>query len=169
MGNFSKAHIKASDKYNKKAYDTISVRLKKGSKNELTSMARASGSSLNSFVSGAIAEKISRLNAELALQNKERITEENRYAVACQVRTNLRFSKEIPYQRIIEIFKGLIPFYKYELYLISFFEEVRIPLLKKFMKEQNITREEILKVFAQLPNWRGEFTGFREALKYGEF
>lgn len=169
MGNFSKAHIRATNKYNKKAYETISFRIKKGNKAEIMLLAKETENSINSFIADAITEKITQINAALATKNLSHITESNRYAVACQVRTNLRIRKEIPYQRIIEIFKGIIMLEKYQSCMVSFFEEVKVPLFKKFMKEQNITREEVLSVYDQLPNWRGEFFGFKESMNNGEF
>lgn len=51
---------------------------------------------------------------------------------------------------------------------LDFFEECYPSLIKKFMAEQNISREEILAIFHKLPE-RGATLPFREALANGEF
>ncbi len=50
----SKAHIKATAKYNAKAYDRIEIKVKKGEKAGLQSLATQQGMSLNAFIITAI-------------------------------------------------------------------------------------------------------------------
>lgn len=89
--------------------------------------------------------------------------------LACTVRTNIRFKNEISPQKLVGIFLGhehdLTP---YRLYLYSFFEECYPSLIYKFMAEQGITKQQIMRVFNWLPE-RGEKQYFREVLARGEF
>lgn len=55
----SKAHIKASAKYNAKAYEQIIIRVKKGEKATLQAIAINQGMSLNSFITTAIEQYLS--------------------------------------------------------------------------------------------------------------
>ena len=55
----SKAHIKASAKYNAKAYEQIIIRVKKGEKATLQAIATNQGMSLNSFITTAIEQYLS--------------------------------------------------------------------------------------------------------------
>ena len=50
----SKAHIKASAKYNAKTYEQIILRVKKGEKATLQAIATEQGMSVNSFITTAI-------------------------------------------------------------------------------------------------------------------
>lgn len=50
----SKAHIKASAKYNAKAYEQIILRVKKGEKATLQAIASEQGMSVNAFITTAI-------------------------------------------------------------------------------------------------------------------
>lgn len=54
MSPQSKAHIKASDKYNKNNYETALIRFKKGEKEKIKAYAEAKGMSLNAYVTGLI-------------------------------------------------------------------------------------------------------------------
>lgn len=54
----SKAHQKATAKYNAKAYESIMIRVKKGRKAEIQAHAEKVGESINSFVNRAIDEAI---------------------------------------------------------------------------------------------------------------
>ena len=56
----SKAHIKASRKYNEKAYDRIELKVTKGKKAKLQAHAESKGESLNGFVNRAIDETVER-------------------------------------------------------------------------------------------------------------
>ena len=58
----SKAHIKATSKYNAKAYDRIEVKVKKGTKEQLQAHASERGESLNGFVNRAIDNQIEQDN-----------------------------------------------------------------------------------------------------------
>lgn len=52
----SKAHIKASAKYNAKAYDDIKIRVKKGQRDKISEYAEAQGMSLNGYINKLIAD-----------------------------------------------------------------------------------------------------------------
>ncbi len=93
-----------------------------------------------------------------------------RASLACQVRTNIRFGHEISYQTLTKIFKNELPYNKEEhlRYFLGFFEECYPALIKKYMKEQSISRNEIIGIFKQLPNL-GETYDFKRALENGEF
>ena len=54
----SKAHIKAVTKYDRKAYDKITLRLKKGEKEKIQVKATSEGESLNGYIVKAINEKM---------------------------------------------------------------------------------------------------------------
>lgn len=91
-------------------------------------------------------------------------------SLACQVRSSIRFRDAMPYQMFAEIFKGNIAYNKdqHRERFLDFFEECYPSLIKEFMAEQNISREEILAIFRKLPEW-GATLPFREALANGEF
>ena len=65
------ASTRAKRKYNEKAYDRLTMNIKKGRKDEIKTIAEQQGQSLNAFVLSAIDEKINRLNhpAQLDLDN----------------------------------------------------------------------------------------------------
>lgn len=46
------------DRYNRKAYDQVNIRVKKGDKEKITAAAEKAGMSLNSYIVAAIEEKI---------------------------------------------------------------------------------------------------------------
>jgi len=54
MSPQSKAHIKASNKYNTKAYDRININVKKGEREKIKAYAESKGKSLNTYVTGLI-------------------------------------------------------------------------------------------------------------------
>ena len=56
MGYYSEAQNKASQKYQKKAYDTYLLRLYKGQKEQIQAHAEANGESLNGYITRLIAE-----------------------------------------------------------------------------------------------------------------
>ena len=58
----SNASTRAKRKYNEKAYDRLTMNIKKGRKDELKAIAEEQGQSLNAFVLSAIDEIINRLN-----------------------------------------------------------------------------------------------------------
>ena len=88
-----------------------------------------------------------------------------------QIRTNIRFSKEITWQEIADIFKNKIKYdpKKHQIYFLGFFEECHSGLIKKIMAEQHITRNQILNIFNLLPKECGETFDFRKALNDGQF
>ena len=59
----SKAHMKASRKYNEKAYDRVEFKVSKGKKADLQDHAAGRGESLNGFVNRAVDEAVERDNA----------------------------------------------------------------------------------------------------------
>ena len=50
----SKAHIKASEKYNKKAYTQIQIRVKKGKKEIIEKYSKMMNTSINNYINKAI-------------------------------------------------------------------------------------------------------------------
>ena len=69
---------------------------------------------------------------------------------------------ELPYQTMAAIFKNKIPYNEKEhkLYFLGFFEECWTELIKRFMAEQGITRQQIIDLFYKLQQWRGFFVTF---------
>lgn len=96
---------------------------------------------------------------------------DNKASFVCQVRSNIRCANEMKYPAMVTIFKNdeLYDKEKHERYFLGFFEECYPSLIKKFMQEQNIKREQILSVFYKLPQALGETYKFRKALENGEF
>lgn len=96
---------------------------------------------------------------------------ENRASLACQARANIRCMQEMKYPDMVAIFKNkkLYDERVHEIYFLGFFEECYPALIKKFMKEQGIAREQILTIFYKLPQELGETYNFRKALENGEF
>jgi hypothetical protein len=96
---------------------------------------------------------------------------DNKASLACQVRSNIRCVQEMKYQAMVTIFKNDELYNKeiHERYFLGFFEECYPKLIKKFMVEQDIKREQILSVFYKLPQAFGETYKFRKALENGEF
>lgn len=58
MGNNTEAKKRAVEKYNKKTYDKITIRVRKEETETIKAAAAASGDSLNAFCLNAIREKI---------------------------------------------------------------------------------------------------------------
>ena len=54
----SKAHIRASNKYNVKTYDRLAIYVKKGQREELKKYASEHGMSLNGFINYCIEKEI---------------------------------------------------------------------------------------------------------------
>ena len=52
----SEAHIKASNKYNSKAYDRVSLMLPKGNRDVIRAYAESKGMSLNGYINKLIAD-----------------------------------------------------------------------------------------------------------------
>ena len=67
----TKAQIKASQKYNAKTLDRITVSLPKGNKNILNAAAAAENKSLNKYISDIIVNYCKDNNIELIFKNKE--------------------------------------------------------------------------------------------------
>ena len=149
------AATNAKAKYNQKTYDMVPLRLKKGMKEKLEFCAKSSGKSVNQYVVDAVLA-----NMEL-----------NRASQAVQVRTNIRFKDEISYITLKNVFKDVSLYNKEQhmKYFLAFFEECYPSLIKKFMAEQNITKDEILSVFYLLPPESGAVKMFREKIDSGEF
>ena len=149
------AATNAKAKYNQKTYDMVPLRLKKGMKEKLEFCTKSSGKSVNQYVVDAVLA-----NMEL-----------NRASQAVQVRTNIRFKDEISYITLKNVFKDVSLYNKEQhmKYFLAFFEECYPSLIKKFMAEQNITKDEILSVFYLLPPESGAVKMFREKIDSGEF
>ena len=149
------AATNAKTKYNQKTYDMVPLRLKKGMKEKLEFCAKSSGKSVNQYVVDAVLA-----NMEL-----------NRASQAVQVRTNIRFKDEISYITLKNVFKDVSLYNKEQhmKYFLAFFEECYPSLIKKFMAEQNLTKDEILSVFYLLPPESGAVKMFREKIDSGEF
>ena len=56
MSPQTKAHIKASNKYNQKAYDRININVKKGKREQIKAYAESKGKSLNQYIIDLIEE-----------------------------------------------------------------------------------------------------------------
>ena len=149
------AATNAKAKYNQKNYDMVPLRLKKGLKEKLEFCAKSSGKSVNQYVVDAVLA-----NMEL-----------NRASEAVQVRTNIRFKDEISYITLKNVFKDVSLYNKEQhmKYFLAFFEECYPSLIKKFMAEQNISKDEILSVFYLLPPESGAVKMFKEKMESGEF
>ena len=149
------AATNAKAKYNQKTYDMVPLRLKKGMKEKLEFCAKSSGKSVNQYVVDAVLA-----NMEL-----------NRASQAVQVRTNIRFKDEISYITLKNVFKDVSLYNKEQhmKYFLAFFEECYPSLIKKFMAEQNITKDEILSVFYLLPPESGAVKMFKEKIDSGQF
>lgn len=149
------AATNAKAKYNQKNYDMVPLRLKKGLKEKLEFCAKSSGKSVNQYVVDAVLA-----NMEL-----------NRASEAVQVRTNTRFKDEISYITLKNVFKDVSLYNKEQhmKYFLAFFEECYPSLIKKFMAEQNISKDEILSVFYLLPPESGAVKMFKEKIESGEF
>lgn len=94
----------------------------------------------------------------------------DKFSKTCQILSSIRCTEIIPLEILAGIFHGN-PDYRlkdYDVYLLGFFEECSPDLIHKFMKENSISREEILNIFYQLPEC-GEKFKFKEALKNGDF
>lgn len=65
---YSEAQNKASQRYQKKAYDTYLLRLYKGQKDQIQAYAEANGESLNGYINRLIAED---MGEKLTKPNKE--------------------------------------------------------------------------------------------------
>jgi len=66
----TKAQQRAVAKYMKNNYDEVKLRISKGRKEVIQSVANTQGESLNGFVSTAIEERIERLHGSVSLDNK---------------------------------------------------------------------------------------------------
>lgn len=95
---------------------------------------------------------------------------EYKASLACQVRTNIRCKNEMSYQTLTQILKKEIPYEanKHQKYLLGFFEECYPSLVKKYMLEQQISRNQILDALNRVPDF-GETFKFRKAVENGEF
>ena len=59
-----KTSVAVKEKYNKKAYDDIRLRVKKGKKEEIQARAEEKGKSLNSYVVDLIEEDLKKIDVE---------------------------------------------------------------------------------------------------------
>lgn len=87
---------------------------------------------------------------------------------ACQVRMNIRCKKEMSFYELTKIFKKQIPLEKTHFrYLYGFFEECYPSLIKKYMHEQGLTKDQIIYIYNLLPE-QGEKAKFSEVIKNGQ-
>lgn len=63
----TKAHIKASNKYNAKAYDRLAISVKKGQREQITEYAKEKGLSVNAYINKLIAQD---MGEKLSKENK---------------------------------------------------------------------------------------------------
>lgn len=63
----TKAHIKASNKYNAKAYDRLAISVKKGQREQITAYAKEKGLSINAYINKLIAQD---MGEKLSKENK---------------------------------------------------------------------------------------------------
>lgn len=98
------------------------------------------------------------------------IFKENMAGKACQVMANIRLKEEMSYTTMAAIFKDEIHYddARHSVYFLGFFEECYPYLIKQFMKEQHITRQQILNLFAKVSQY-GETRKFSQAVANGEF
>lgn len=97
------------------------------------------------------------------------LTGANAASQVCQIRMSIRCAKELPYSVLTDIFKKKVAISREnQNYLYGFFEECYPSLIKRYMIEQNITRDEILYIFNSLPE-SGEKWKFRKAVADGCF
>ena len=90
-------------------------------------------------------------------------------SLVCQIRSNIRCNPELSSTELASIFKQVRPLTKdLYCYFYGFFEECSPSLIKQFMIEQSITRQQILSVFHALPDI-GEKAFFQEAIDCGQF
>lgn len=93
-----------------------------------------------------------------------------RASLAVQVRMSIRCPVEMNYEELVGILKQRIAYNPkiHRRYILGFYEECSPHLMKAFMKEQQITREEIIELSHKFPT-DGEIHNFRKAVFYGEF
>lgn len=87
---------------------------------------------------------------------------------AVQTLINIRHDF-MPVEKITAVFQGKEPYSeKYETHFLEFFNEVPVAIMKRYMTEQGITREQIIAIFNILPDV-GEKYDFAEVLNDGKF
>ena len=84
--------------------------------------------------------------------------------------TNIRCREDMHYEEISKILKKEISFEdsRHTQYFLGFFENCRPALIKKFMAEQGISRQQVMDVFEHLSKF-GEIYKFKQAVANGEF
>jgi len=63
MAKYTEARHRANEKYNAKAYESVTLRVKVGEKEQIQQHAEKMGESVNAFINRAIAEAMERDNA----------------------------------------------------------------------------------------------------------
>ena len=63
MAKYTEARRRANEKYNAKAYESVTLRVKAGEKEQLQQHAEKMGESVNAFINRAIVEAMERDNA----------------------------------------------------------------------------------------------------------
>jgi hypothetical protein len=88
---------------------------------------------------------------------------------AVEILINTRSAKETKSSDLVKIFKGQQPYTAdFQYPLLEFFCEVPIPLMKRYMNEAEISKQEVIDVFKQLPDLAQKYD-FQEALTSGKF
>lgn len=67
---WSDAHIRASAKWNAKAYDDIKFRVPKGQREQIKQIAEQNGYSLNGFITEAVMEKLDRMEKHISTEQQ---------------------------------------------------------------------------------------------------
>lgn len=87
---------------------------------------------------------------------------------AVETLINIRYDF-MPVAQITAVFQGKEPYSeKYKRALWEFFNEVPVSIMKRYMTEQRISREQIIAIFNILPD-AGEKHSFERALQNGKF
>lgn len=98
------------------------------------------------------------------------MTELSKTALAVQVRMNIRFKKEMSAETLAVLLKKDVPYCEAEerKYILAFFEEVYPSLMKKFMQEYAVSRDQIIRMYKMYAH-EGCMARFKGALDHGKF
>lgn len=89
--------------------------------------------------------------------------------VECLINIRVSSDNRMPHQKLTAILKGQIPFEdKYIRYFTSFFEEVSPKLMYEYMREESISKEQVLAIYQQMPKL-AEFHKFTKLVQSGNF
>lgn len=98
------------------------------------------------------------------------MAELSKTALAVQVRMNIRFKKEMSTEKLAALLKKEVPYHEAEerKYILAFFEEVYPSLMRKFMEEYAVSRDQILRMYEIYAD-EGCMARFKGALLHGKF